>query len=301
MDVKRALLERVDDGAKRRDDCVVEHVRHSASPRSPKAGATAFAATGSARTSSIRRGICTSSKSFRRRKPIRRSSSACPASRISVSAKASSSRRTGRTSSPITSGSSPSMQILKALESGEYTIEEIDAMTGPALGRPKSATFRTMDIAGLDVIGHVAAQPSDAGSARPPVARRSRLDRREGRPGILQAQRGRRSSCSIRRPSPTGRSSRFKSPALEAARNIEDPARAGEGSCFSTRGRSGGFLRATLGPTLLHTADVASDIAYSIDDVDRAMRWGFGWELGPFEIWDAIGVREVLDGDAGGV
>ena len=45
---------------------------------------------------------------------------------------------------------------IRALESGEYTIEEIDAITGPALGRPKSATFRTMDIAGIDVLGHVA-------------------------------------------------------------------------------------------------------------------------------------------------
>ena len=47
------------------------------------------------------------------------------------------------------------IQALRALESGDYTIEEIDAITGPALGRPKSATFRTMDIAGIDVIGHV--------------------------------------------------------------------------------------------------------------------------------------------------
>src|SRR5437588_5455956 len=47
------------------------------------------------------------------------------------------------------------IQTLRALETGKYTIEEIDAITGPALGRPKSATFRTMDIAGLDILGHV--------------------------------------------------------------------------------------------------------------------------------------------------
>ena len=47
-------------------------------------------------------------------------------------------------------------QVLRALESGQYTIEEIDAMTGPAIGRPKSATFRTMDIAGIDILAHVA-------------------------------------------------------------------------------------------------------------------------------------------------
>src|SRR5207248_3458140 len=47
-------------------------------------------------------------------------------------------------------------QVLRAMDSGQCTIEEIDAITGPALGRPKSATFRTMDIAGIDILAHVA-------------------------------------------------------------------------------------------------------------------------------------------------
>ncbi|MDE3156877.1 MAG: enoyl-CoA hydratase/isomerase family protein, partial [Acidobacteriota bacterium] len=55
------------------------------------------------------------------------------------------------------------------------------------------------------------------------------------------------------------------------------------------------FLRETLAPTLLYTAAVAPDIAGSIDDIDRAMRWGFAWELGPFETWDAIGLRELME------
>src|SRR6185295_5434835 len=59
----------------------------------------------------------------------------------------------------------------------------------------------------------------------------------------------------------------------------------------------GQFLRETLGPTLRYAATVWPDIAYSIDDVDRAMQWGFGWELGPFEIIDAIGPHEVFGGD----
>ena len=56
----------------------------------------------------------------------------------------------------------------------------------------------------------------------------------------------------------------------------------------------GAFLRATLAPALAHTAKVAPDIAYSIDDIDRAMMWGFGWEIGPFETMDAIGPHEAL-------
>jgi 3-hydroxyacyl-CoA dehydrogenase len=82
-------------------------------------------------------------------------------------------------------------------------------------------------------------------------------------------------------------------PSLEAARAIDDPGDRIR-ALFLGRDRVGELLRATLGPALLYAARVAPDIAHSIDDVDRAMRWGFGWELGPFETWDAIGLEEVL-------
>ena len=60
---------------------------------------------------------------------------------------------------------------------------------------------------------------------------------------------------------------------------------------FRAPDKAGRFLRDTLAPTLVYTAMVAPSIAHSPDDVDRVMRWGFGWELGPFELIDAIGVR----------
>ena len=185
------------------------------------------------------------------------------------------------------------VHILKALESGDYTIDEIDAITGPALGRPKSATFRTMDIAGLDVICHVVA------NLQMPV------------PALLQAlvERGwigekagqgfyKRTGSDILVLDPASFTYRprqsVRIAALEAVRNVDDAAVRTK-TLFLDPGRVGRFLQATLAPVLVHTARVAPDIAYSIDDVDRAMRWGFAWEIGPFEIWDAIGVREVLD------
>ena len=63
---------------------------------------------------------------------------------------------------------------------------------------------------------------------------------------------------------------------------------------FHSKDKAGEFLRETLAPTLVYTARVTPEIAHSIDDVDRVMRWGFGWELGPFELFDTIGVREVM-------
>jgi 3-hydroxyacyl-CoA dehydrogenase len=80
---------------------------------------------------------------------------------------------------------------------------------------------------------------------------------------------------------------------IEAGKSIDD---VGERvrMLFNAKDKAGEFLRATLAPTLVYTARVTPDIAYSIDDVDRVMRWGFGWELGPFELFDAIGVKDVL-------
>src|SRR5205085_8889208 len=82
--------------------------------------------------------------------------------------------------------------------------------------------------------------------------------------------------------------------ALEAVKGIEsagDRTRA----LFLGHDKVGTLLRSTLGPTLVYAAEVAPEIAYSIDDIDRAMQWGFGWELGPFELWDAIGIDAVLE------
>ena len=90
------------------------------------------------------------------------------------------------------------------------------------------------------------------------------------------------------------RSKSARIPSLEAAKSDRRRARSECGCCSTRSDKAGQFLRETLAPTLVYTARVTPDIAHSIDDVDRVMRWGFGWELGPFELFDTIGVREVL-------
>jgi 3-hydroxyacyl-CoA dehydrogenase len=201
------------------------------------------------------------------------------------------------------------LQILRAFESGEHTIEEIDAMTGPVLGRPKSATFRTMDIGGLDVLGHVVRNlagrlPDDEARrafALPPIVEqliaRGWVGEKSGR-GFYERRMNPDGSSEILTLEPATFSYRSKQPArlpvLDAARAIDNVA-VRTRTLFLGRDAVGAFLRRTLGPTLLYAARVAPEIAHSVDDVDRAMQWGFGWELGLFEIWDAIGVRELLD------
>ena len=197
------------------------------------------------------------------------------------------------------------MQILRAWATGAYTIEEIDAITGPAIGRPKSATFRTMDLAGIDILAHVVGNLAAS------------LDRDDdkavfGLPqivtdlvarGWIGAKCGQgfykktadREILSLDRATMTYRAAApARLPALDAAKSIEDPGPRIK-ALFNGKDKVGEFLRDTLGPTLVYAARVAPEVAHSIDDVDRAMQWGFGWELGPFETWDAIGVERVVE------
>jgi 3-hydroxyacyl-CoA dehydrogenase len=189
-------------------------------------------------------------------------------------------------------------QVLRALASGEYTIEEIDAMTGPAIGRPKSATFRTMDIAGIDILAHVAKNLRfELPAVITSLVERGWVGEKSGQ-GFYKREKT-PSGSEILTLDPATLTYRAKRPArlpaLDAARSIED-VRERMKALYLGKDTVGQFLRDTLGPTLRYTAKVWPDIAYSIDDVDRAMQWGFGWELGPFEIIDAIGANEVFGG-----
>ena len=191
---------------------------------------------------------------------------------------------------------------------GNYTIEEMDAITGPAIGRPKSATFRTMDVAGLDILAHVAANLAEqltdeaerATFALPPVVagmvERGWIGAKAGRGFYMKRPKAAGGAIVTLDPATMEYRERLapRLPSIEAAASIES---VGERvrTLFLGSDRVGEFLRATLAPMLVYAARVAPDIAHSIDDVDRAMRWGFGWELGPFELWDAIGVDAVLE------
>jgi 3-hydroxyacyl-CoA dehydrogenase len=195
------------------------------------------------------------------------------------------------------------IQTFRALESGDYTIEEIDAITGPVIGRPKSATFRTVDIAGLDVLGLVAKNlaerlPGDGAGASfavPPLVdaliKRGWIGEKAGR-GFY-----RKEGANILTLDPATFEYRARQnvrlASVDAVKGIDD-LRERLRALFFAPDKAGALLRATLGQTLVYAAQVAPEIAHSIDDVDRAMRWGFGWELGPFEIWDALGVQKVL-------
>ena len=192
---------------------------------------------------------------------------------------------------------------MRALASGQYTVEEIDAITGPAIGRPKSATFRTMDIAGLDILQHVATDLvarlpdplSQDGYALPPLVHtmieRGMIGEKSGQ-GFYKRAGGEILALDTAtleyRPRASVRIASLDAPPTEDLR-------ARVKRIFTASDKAGALLRHTLAPLLVYCAEIAPAIGESIDDIDRAMQWGFGWQLGPFELWDAIGLDTVLD------
>ena len=199
-------------------------------------------------------------------------------------------------------------RALELLADRQFTVEEVDALSGPLIGRAKSATFRTMDIAGLDILAHVAGDLSRRLEGQPErdafrlpalvdtLIERGWIGEKTGQ-GFYRKERTPKGSqiLTLDPPSLTYRARQAPQlPAVDAARAIDDlPARIR--ALLRDRGRAGAFTRATLGRTLVYAAQTAPAIAHSTGDVDRAMRWGFGWELGPFELWEAIGPEVVLE------
>jgi len=202
------------------------------------------------------------------------------------------------------------LNALRLMGALGMTVEEVDACTGPAVGWPKSATFRTADIVGLDVLVHVVkniyeTEPNDESRERYKVpalveemAKRGWLGDKTGQ-GFYKKVRGEGEKEILTLDVNTMEyrlRQKAKFASLEMGKTIED-----------TRER----LRALVGPLLegqkgdkaqqfiwgglsemcLYAARRVPEISDNIVDVDRAMRWGFGWELGPFEMMDAIGIR----------
>ncbi|HEY8417384.1 MAG TPA: 3-hydroxyacyl-CoA dehydrogenase NAD-binding domain-containing protein [Limnochordales bacterium] len=196
------------------------------------------------------------------------------------------------------------MESVRAMIAMGLRPDDVDAITGPAMGRPKSATFRTLDLVGLDVVALVAANLREAvaedwerGAFALPDVLKELLERRwlgektgqgfykrikkNGESEILVLDLGTYEYVPRRR---------LNAPSLAAVRSIDD-CRERLRRLVQADDAAGRFAWTVLKKTLLYAARKVDEIAEDIASVDRAMRWGFGWELGPFEAWDAIGLK----------
>ncbi|WP_281884863.1 3-hydroxyacyl-CoA dehydrogenase/enoyl-CoA hydratase family protein [Paenibacillus sp. YYML68] len=199
---------------------------------------------------------------------------------------------------------------LREMARGGFTVEEIDAVTGPAIGRPKSATFRTLDLVGLDTFVHVASNVS--GSVIDEVERQSfavpELLSRMVEQGWLGEKAGR--GFYRKEKGAQGQGSQILS--LQPGTMTYEPQRKPAGASLEAaklakgaRGKlkallGGGDKYAELAWTLLkhmlvYAAEKLGEIADTVQEIDDAMKWGFSWELGPFETWDAIGLVQSVE------
>ncbi len=201
-------------------------------------------------------------------------------------------------------GMLPAMQ---AFDRGEYSIEEIDALTGPLVGRPKSATFRTADLVGLDVLYHVVRNLYDTipGDDRRDVFQAPAVLESLVKGRALGEKSGagfyKKQGKTILSIDPA--TGEYGTGAPPDAASLEPIQKAGSlddrlKALYREGGRYGRFFRDTTLDWLGYSARRIPEIADSPADIDRAIRWGFGWEKGPFEIWDALGFETVIEGMA---
>lgn len=196
------------------------------------------------------------------------------------------------------------LQAIRFFTEGDYTIEEIDTLTGKLVGRPKSATFRTADLVGLDVLLDVTQNLYDKVEGD---------EQREAfqAPDLLQqlvdaGQLGQKTRAGfytkddgeIKSVDPD--TLEYTSAEEQALGDLRAIKKAGDltarmQALWNDDGRAGHFFRETTLDLLAYSANRIGEITDNPADVDRAIRWGFGWEMGPFEMWDALGFETVLD------
>src|SRR6202140_3646437 len=212
------------------------------------------------------------------------------------------------------------LNVMRLMQEMDLTIEEIDALTGQAVGWPRSATFRTIDLVGLDILGHVVSNMVRvaAGDSPPPLDERSDLKLPDFYQQMLERKwlgdktkggfykKGKSNKGEEERLALDWKTLEYhprqkpKFPALDMAKNIEQTgARLKmllglDGSAPQKNDRAGTFLWSSLSALWTYCANRIPEIPDSIVEIDRAMRLGFNWELGPFELWDAAGVEATV-------
>jgi 3-hydroxyacyl-CoA dehydrogenase len=203
------------------------------------------------------------------------------------------------------------LNVMRLMQELDLSVEQVDALTGQIVGWPRSATFRTIDLVGLDILAHVVDNmhkrgEDDPASPQLPVFYRHMLEQKwlgdKTGGGFYKKVKDGEGKADDRlvldwktleyhpRQKP-------KFAALDVARNVDDiGARLRmllglERSGSPSGDRAAAFLWSALAGLWTYCADRIPEISDSIVEIDRAMRLGFNWELGPFELWDAAGVQ----------
>ncbi|WP_100402884.1 3-hydroxyacyl-CoA dehydrogenase family protein [Bacillus sp. FJAT-42315] len=191
---------------------------------------------------------------------------------------------------------------LGELEKGDYSVGEIDSVMGPLIGRPSSATFRTADVVGIDTLKLVAKHMQEQAKGVEKemyqlprfinqMIENEMLGVKKGR-GFYQKLDGEILELNVKSMEyePI---KKMKALSVEKAMQIEDVGERMNMLIYSDD-RAGKLIWNMLSTTLRFAGHLHGEIADDIVSMDNALKWGFGWELGVFEIWDAIGVTKSV-------
>src|ERR1017187_8299358 len=206
------------------------------------------------------------------------------------------------------------LNVIRLMQEMDLSIEEADALTGQAVGWPRSATFRTIDLVGLDIMGHVVGNMTqnvhdERSELQIPAFFRQMLERKwlgdKTKGGFYKKVKGSQGKEDERmaldwktlkyhpRQKP-------KFAALDMAKNVEETgARVRmllglDGGAPQKPDKANTFLWTALADLWTYSANRIPEISDSVVEIDRAMRMGFNWEFGPFELWDAAGVEATV-------
>ncbi len=197
--------------------------------------------------------------------------------------------------------------VFKHMPTYELSVEEIDAIFGAPMGRPKSAVFGTGDLVGLDTLAHVldnvyesCVDDEERDIFKVPSWLRGMVEEgalgRKSKKGFYQMLKADGKKTLLARDLATGEyapKAKVRYPSIGATRDLETPAEKMK-ALLAGDDKAAQIAWAVTADTLLYAANRIPEIADDVVNVDRGMRWGFGWELGPFEGWDAIGVAESV-------
>lgn len=197
---------------------------------------------------------------------------------------------------------------LREMLANGYSVEEVDAVTGPAMGRPKSATFRTLDLVGLDTFVHVANNvfglvddPSEKEVFDTPAILKTMVEKGwigektgQGFYKKVKSDAGKEIQALDLNTMTYVASRKISSASLEAAKQAKGTSGKLK-ALLGAKDRYSELAWNILKPVLLYSAAKLDEIADSIVEMDNALKWGFNWDLGPFETWDAIGLKGSVE------
>ncbi|MGZ3757200.1 MAG: 3-hydroxyacyl-CoA dehydrogenase NAD-binding domain-containing protein [Mucilaginibacter sp.] len=199
------------------------------------------------------------------------------------------------------------MSIMHYVDKTGMTVEEVDKLTGPVIGHPKSATFRTNDVVGLDTMVHVANglrenAPDDEANALFNIpefvngmVKNNWLGSKTGQ-GFYKKEKANGTNQFFALDLKTLEykpSQKIKFPSLELTKTV-DSVKDRLKILFAAKDKAGDFYRAVFYHLFAYSSNRIPEIADELYKIDAAMNAGFGWEMGPFEKWDALGVDDTV-------